>query len=153
MYYPRVAEPPDTDVRLTLAAVDFLRVFHGVPRHEPPSPAHDLTLGQIRLLFLLGREGPQPMGRIADVFELSSTAATGFVERIERHGFVERQHRSDDRRVVDCTLTESGTGFLQELSGVRLEAVRAALSELEPDELAEFHRLLRRVNERRGCPS
>ena len=33
------------------------------------------------------------MGRIADVFDLSSTAATGFVARIERHGLVERRHR------------------------------------------------------------
>jgi DNA-binding MarR family transcriptional regulator len=142
-----------SEERLTEAAGDLLRVFHGAYRKEPPSPARDLTLGQIRLLFLLGREGRQPMGRIADVFALSSAAASGFVERIERHGLVERQHRSDDRRVVDCTLTEAGAGFLEELSGVRLEAIRAALAELEPGELDEFHRLLRRINERRGCPT
>jgi len=124
-----------------------------MPRQEPPSPARDLTLGQIRLLFLLGRDRAQPMGRIAEVFDLSSTAATGFVSRIERHGLVERRHRSDDRRVVECVLTDAGTRFLEELAGVRLDAIRSALSGLEPDELAEFHRLLRRMNERRGCPA
>ena len=96
-------------------------------RRVPPSPARDLTLGQIRLLFLLRSEGPQPMGRIADVFDLSSTAATGFVARIERHGLVERRHRSDDRRIVECALTPNGEHFLEELSGVRREAVRLAL--------------------------
>ena len=90
----------------------------------PPSPARDLTLGQMRLLFLLRREGPQPMGRIADVFDLSSTASTGFVARVERHGLVERRHRSDDRRIVECALTADGERFLEELSGVRLEAIR-----------------------------
>jgi MarR family transcriptional regulator, organic hydroperoxide resistance regulator len=153
VYYPRVTEPFDPEQRLAAAADDLLRVFHGMPRQEPPSLARDLTLGQIRLLFLLEREGAQPMGRIAEVFDLSSTAATGFVARVERHGLVERHHRSDDRRVVECALVEAGSRFLEELSGIRSDAIRSALSQLEPDELAEFHRLIRRINERRGCPA
>lgn len=134
--------------QLTDAATDLMGVFHGMPRQAPPSPARDLTMGQIRLLFLLKRGGPQPMGGIAEVFDLSSTAATGFVARIERHGLVERRHRSDDRRVVECALTAVGERFLEELSGVRLDVIRSALSALEPDELAEFRRLLRRIRER-----
>ena len=107
-------------------------------------------MGQIRLLFLLAREGSLPMGRIAEVFDLSSTAATGFVGRIERHGLVERRHRSDDRRVVECALTAVGERLLEELSGVRLDVIRSALSVLEPEELAEFRRLLRRIRERQA---
>ena len=33
------------------------------------------------------------MGGIAEVFDLSSTASTGFVQRVERHGLVARHHR------------------------------------------------------------
>ena len=146
-YYPRVTERTATELQLTDAASDLVGVFHGMPRQAPPSPARDLTMGQIRLLFLLGREGSLPMGRIAEVFDLSSTAATGFVGRIERHGLVERRHRSDDRRVVECAVTTMGERFLEELSGVRMDVVRSALSTLAPDELAEFHRLLRRIRE------
>jgi DNA-binding MarR family transcriptional regulator len=145
-----VTEPSEKD-GLTAAAGDLLRLFHALPRQGASSPARDLTLGQIRLLFLLRLEGPLPMGRIAEVFDLSSTAATGFVERIERHGLVERQHRTDDRRVVECVLAGPGATFLEEISGVRLEAIKSTLSELEPHELAEFHRLLRTIHERRGC--
>ena len=93
------------------------------------------------------------MGRIADVFDLSSTAATGFVARIERHGLVERRHRSDDRRVVECALTPNGEHFLEELSGVRREAVRLALASLTPRELSGFHVLLRRIRERQVQPA
>ena len=138
---------------MTAAAIDLLGVFHGMPRQVPPSPARDLTMGQIRLLFLLKREGPQPMGQIAEVFDLSSTAATGFVGRIEGHGLVERRHRSDDRRVVECALTDVGERFLEELSGIHLDVIRAALSALEPAELADFHRLLRRIRERQDGPT
>ena len=112
-----------------------------------------MTLGQLRLLFLLQREGPQPMGRIADVFDLSSTASTGFVERVERHGLVQRQHRTDDRRVVECALTDAGRRFVGGMSGFRLDLIRHALSALGPSDLTEFQRLLRVIRDRQERPA
>src|SRR6476619_3521680 len=106
----------------------MLAAFHFVPRDIPPVPARDLTLGQIRLLALLLREGPQPMGRIAEVFDLSSTASSGFVAR-----------------------TEAGTRFLQGMSGMRLDLVRQRLAALERDDLTEFGRLLRLIRDRAGA--
>jgi DNA-binding MarR family transcriptional regulator len=148
VYYPRVPEQTLRDQALTATAESMLGAFQVVPRDVPPVPARDLTLGQIRLLFQLLREGPQPMGRIAEVFDLSSTASSGFVARIERHGLVERRHRSDDRRVVECALTEAGTRFLHGISGMRLDLMRQRLAALEPDELTEFGRLLRLIRDR-----
>jgi DNA-binding MarR family transcriptional regulator len=132
--------PPD-DETLTSATNRLLAVFHGMPRQVPPAPARDITLGQLRLLFLI-RDGPQPMGRICEVFDLTPAAATGFVDRIERHGLVERRHRSDDRRVVETTLTENGRHFLESLSGIRIDTIRRAISALQRSDLAEFDRLL-----------
>lgn len=126
----------------------MLGAFHVSPPEAPPLPARDLTLGQMRLLFLLMREGPQPMGRVAEVFDLSSTASSGFVARVERHGLVERRHRSDDRRVVECALTEGGTRFLQSISGMRLDLMRQRLAVLDPDELEEFGRLIQLIRDR-----
>jgi DNA-binding MarR family transcriptional regulator len=135
---------------LTEVATDLLAAFHTMPNGVPRAPARDLTLGQIRLLFLLLRDGPQPMGRIAEGFGLSSTASSGFVERTERHGLVERRHRSDDRRIVECSLTDAGTRFLHALTGVRLDLIRRGLATLDADELAELGRLLRLVRVRQA---
>jgi DNA-binding MarR family transcriptional regulator len=133
---------------LTDIAEATLGAFHVSPPEVPPLPARDLTLGQIRLLVLLMREGPQPMGRVAQVFDLSSTASSGFVARVERHGLVERRHRSDDRRVVECALTEGGTRFLQGMSGMRLDLMRQRLAVLDPEDLAEFGRLVQLIRDR-----
>jgi DNA-binding MarR family transcriptional regulator len=146
-----VPEPISADLHLTEVATDLMRIFREMPRHMPPAPVRDLTIGQIRLLFLL-RAGPQPMGAIAEVFDLSSTAATGFVDRVERHGFVARRHRSDDRRIVECYLTSDGERFLDGVSSVRLETVRNALAVLSPRQLSGFHRLVRHIIERRDLP-
>ncbi len=149
VYYARVTEPFPNDLLLTEVSGALIAALQGMqPRDMPPANVRDMTLGQIRLLFLLQREGPQPMGRIAEVFDLSTTASSGFVRRVERHGLVERGHRSDDRRVVQCALTDAGRRFLAGVSGMRLDLVRQRLSTLEPDELAELGRLLRLVRER-----
>jgi MarR family transcriptional regulator, organic hydroperoxide resistance regulator len=152
----RIATPaPDrpTDEELTATATDLLGLFRKIPHQVPPVPAADLTMGQIRLLFLLRREGPQPMGRLAEVFDLSPTSSSGFVARIERHGLVVRHHRSDDRRIVVCELTDDGTRFIQELSGLRIDSIKASLSALDATELAEFRRLLRRMHEQGKDPA
>jgi DNA-binding MarR family transcriptional regulator len=146
-------DPRPTDDALTSAANDLVGIFHWMPRQVPPVPASDLTMGQIRLLFLLRREGPQPMGRLAEVFDLSATSSSGFVARIERHGLVVRRHRSDDRRIVECELTDAGSRFLQELSGIRLDTIRTALSALDATELTEFQRLLKRIHEGHERPA
>jgi DNA-binding MarR family transcriptional regulator len=138
---------PPTDDELTAAATELLGIFRVIPHQLPPVPANDLTMGQIRLLLLLRFQGPQPMGRLAELFDLSPTASSGFVARVERQGLVIRHHRSDDRRIVECELTEAGNRFLQELSGDRIETIRTALSALQPADLAEFRRLVRLILE------
>jgi DNA-binding MarR family transcriptional regulator len=146
VYYPLMRERSAEDTALHEAANALAAAIHlATPRRAAPTPARDLTFGQARLLFLLLREGPIPMGRIAEVFDLSSTASTGFVQRVERHGLVERRHRSDDRRVVECALTDAGRAFAEELAGLRLDAMRRTFSVLDPDELAEITRLLRLI--------
>ena len=56
----------------------------------------------------------------------------------------------DDRRVVECRLTETGRALVDEIAGQRAASVRATLSVLDPDELAQLHRLLLAMLERNG---
>ncbi|MGA8031484.1 MAG: hypothetical protein WCB48_03750, partial [Casimicrobiaceae bacterium] len=57
-------------------------------------------------------------------------------------------HRTDDRRVVECILSDVGRSLLDEMSGRRIEKARRALAVLTPGELAEFHRLIRLIADR-----
>lgn len=120
-------------------------LFAAFRPQEPKSsdwPGRDVTLGQLKTLFMLRGEGPMSIGRIAESQGIGAAAASGYIERIERHGLVERRHRTDDRRVVECHLTESGIQLLEDLAGMRLDALHRALGVLKPAELAEFDRLL-----------
>ena len=137
-----------TPDRLALVIADMAHAFHAPGPGLPGWLAQDLTLAQVRTLFLIAHEAPLPMGRIAEMLGVSVASASGIVDRLERHGLVVRQHRTDDRRVVDCVLTDVGRGLIDEMSGRRVEMARRALGVLAPDELAEFHRLVCLIAER-----
>jgi DNA-binding MarR family transcriptional regulator len=113
-------------------------------RPEIPSwaLATDLTFGQLRLLFWLQRHGPASMTRLAAWLGVDPATATGTMDRMERHGLATRAHRTDDRRVVECRITDAGAALVTEIDGLRMDAMRQALGLLNPTELAEFDRLL-----------
>jgi DNA-binding MarR family transcriptional regulator len=118
------------------------------PEIPPWIAATDLTFGQLRLLFRLQHTGPTSMSRLAGWLDVDKATATGIVERVEGRGLVLRQHRGDDRRVVECRLSDAGAALVAEIDGLRLNALRQVLGLLDEGELAEFDRLLTLMIER-----
>lgn len=121
-----------------------------LPTGVPDWVAAELTLGQLRLLFHLSRQGPMSMSGIGEWLGTGQPSVTGTIERLERHGLVERLHRTDDRRVVEAHLTDRGRELVADIQGLRLETVRRLLGLLEPGELAALDRLLTLIIERSG---
>lgn len=119
-----------------------------MPKGPPDWAHHDLTFGQLRLLFLLGQSGPVSIGQLADMLGVTDATASEFVDRVERRGLAIRSHRAHDRRVVDCQLSDDGARLLAEIAGARQAAMREVLAILTPEELADVDRLLRIVAQR-----
>ncbi len=118
------------------------------PETPPWIVAQDLTFGQLRVVFWLARHGPASMSQIAQWLSVSLATVTGIVERVERHGLVARRHRDDDRRVVECDVTDAGSALVAEIDGIRLDAIRQILAVLDQTELAAFDGLLTRIIDR-----
>ena len=125
------------------AVVEAMSGLWDKDAHDVPEwVAQELTFSQMRLLFLLSGNGPAPMSRIAEWLGVGLPTASGTVERVERHGLVSRQHRLDDRRIVECGLTEAGRHLIDEISGTRLEMMRKVLGVLNGEELAQMAGLI-----------
>ena len=112
---------------------------------------HDLTFGQLRLLFILA-QAPVSIGGLADTLAVTDATASEIVDRLEKRGLATRSHRADDRRVVECSISGEGTRLLADVNGARREALRASLSVLTPAELAQFDTLVATMVERLSAP-
>ena len=131
------------------AVIEALSGFWDKDAHDVPDwVAQELTFSQMRLLFLLSKNGPAPMSHIAEWLGVGLPTASGAVERVERHGLVAREHRLDDRRVVDCRLTDAGRRLIDEISGMRVEMMRQFLDVLTDAELAQMAQLVTSMVER-----
>jgi MarR family transcriptional regulator, organic hydroperoxide resistance regulator len=134
------------EIQAVLEALES--VWGGAKNDVPAWAAADLTFGQVRLLFLLSKHGPSPVSRIAEWLGVGLPATSGILDRIERHGLVTREHRHDDRRVVECALTDQGHQLIEQISGMRREMFAQTIGVLDDAELAELLRLVRTILER-----
>jgi DNA-binding MarR family transcriptional regulator len=93
-----------------------------------------ISMTHLLLMTLLDTHGPVPMSRVAELLGCGLPAATGIVSRMEERGLVERQHDSEDRRVVTLRLSEEGATEINELQLSRRERMATALSHLSDRE-------------------
>jgi DNA-binding MarR family transcriptional regulator len=95
-----------------------------------------ISMTQLHLMHLLDRHGELPMSRLAEMLDVSLSAATGLVDRIEERGFVERIRVPSDRRVVLVRVTADGRQMLEDVEVLRAEMVGRVLDKLDATQLA-----------------
>ena len=108
----------------------------------------ELTLGQLRFISELAGRRTLSIGQVADHLGVTLTTASQFVDRLERPGYVERVHRTDDRRVVECRLTPRGLELISAMRGMQRDGLARVLGFLDPDELRDMGRLFGLIAER-----
>ena len=105
----------------------------------------------LHVLFLLTSQGPQPMGRLADLLTVSMPNVTGIVDRMVAHGLVERLRDDDDRRLVVIRATLAGRQAVEEIDFLKRRQFARVLEVLDPHEqecVLEAFRTLNRAAER-----
>jgi DNA-binding MarR family transcriptional regulator len=89
---------------------------------------------RISLLSVLVFAGPLPIGKLATIEQISGPAITKLVDGLAKEGLARRVRSSTDRRVVLVEATKAGRRRLEEGRARRVNAVAAALGQLDPRE-------------------
>lgn len=115
--------------KLDLLLHRFLSGFFAIPARQPASGS--ITFAQMRVLWTLADNGrPATPGEIAERLGITSSTATGLIERLADGGYVRRSHSTDDRRQVLLRLLPKGrrmmAGF-RKLRHSRLQKLMARL--------------------------
>jgi DNA-binding MarR family transcriptional regulator len=97
-----------------LRILDLSDQLHATLRPVLPTNwgSFDLTMSQLKVVFLLYSQGPAHMSRLATALGVSLPTATGIVDRLVERGLVMREEYTSDRRLVVIRLSEHGEGLL-----------------------------------------
>lgn len=113
-----------------VAAIDRIRRATG-PASFQELMELELTMAQLKALFLLDAAGPVTVSRFAEAAGTKLPAASVFVDRLEHGGLVVRREDDADRRRVVIELTERARQVVTRLRGNQ-ERVISAIDRLPP---------------------
>jgi len=94
-----------------------------------------ISMTQLHVMHLLERHGEIAMSRLAEMLDVSDSAATGLIDRVEERGFVERIRVPEDRRIVRVRITPVGLQMLEDVEAARTEIIGRVLDQLDPSQL------------------
>lgn len=106
-----------------------------------------LTPAQFFVLMLLEEKGQCRLGGISRELSIAPPTATGIVDRLERDGFVKRQHSKEDRRAVNISLTLKGEKLLAKMTAQKFERMKKVLGILKPEDRETHLRILKTLVE------
>ena len=95
----------------------------------------DISMQQVRAMYVLRDEGEVAIGRLAEVFGFGMPAASLLADRLVRAGYAERRDDAADRRRVLIRLSRAGDRLMTELMEGSQSHMRRWMSALSPDEL------------------
>ncbi|MEQ7126366.1 MarR family transcriptional regulator [Actinopolymorpha sp. B11F2] len=98
----------------------------------------DLTMQQLRVLFILAAAGALSAHELAESLGVGPTTLTGIVDRLEIRDLVCRLPDGRDRRVRRIDLTDAGRRLLRDLNEVRQEHFRRLLGRLDDEVLTSL---------------
>ncbi len=112
------------------------------------------------VLRAVWKHGPVRMSEIGKHMGISKPYMTLLVDKLISEGLVERVSDTDDRRVINVTITEAGRDAIKEFSRNARDAVMRNLSSLDSEDISSLHESMKRIrsitskldrNEKRKC--
>jgi DNA-binding MarR family transcriptional regulator len=103
----------------------------------------DMSMQQLRAIYLLRDEEEASVGRLAELFGMRLPAASLLADRLVRAGLVDRREDPEDRRRVLLSLSRAGQRLVTELREGNYQPMRRWMAAMSPDDLAALKRGLR----------
>lgn len=89
-------------------------IAHEMEKHSKLlQDKHHTTIPQLICLYEIQKQGPITLSALGKAVFANASTVTGIVDRLERHGFVQRTRVSKDRRQIHVEITEEGIEFLK----------------------------------------
>ena len=99
--------------------------------YQPLLEPLGLTYPQYIVLMILWEQAPCTVSQISERALLNTNTLTPLLKRLEQLGFIQRQRRASDERVVEISLTPAGAALKARCGCVPLEMMKKVNFPLE----------------------
>ena len=106
-----------------------------------------ITPAQFDLLQKIYFSGEQTMTELSKMLGIAKSTTTGLVSRLEKEGFVQRNRKSEDKRIITVGITKKGEDLINRVILKRIEFVEKALKEFDLNAKEQLIELLNKFNE------
>jgi DNA-binding MarR family transcriptional regulator len=102
----------------------------------------DLTMPQLRVMFILAERGVITPGALAETMHVTPSTVTGLTDRLAKQRLILRREDPSDRRSVCVSLSEEGRQAISDLEAAGRAYLKEILEKLPAEHLERLAALL-----------
>jgi DNA-binding MarR family transcriptional regulator len=95
----------------------------------------DMTMGQLKAMFVLTMKGPQSVGRLGKALDITEPAASQLVDKLAERALVARESDPSDRRRTLVVPSPKGRDLVAGLQHLQKDRLTSWLDRLKDDDL------------------
>ncbi len=99
------------------------------------------------LLWLYHQDGPLAAGELGSFATLSRSQVSRVLDALQARGLITRAPSPADARSIDVSITPAGRELFAQADRTRREALAPELAKLEPNEVENLARILKKLKE------
>lgn len=105
----------------------------------------DISISQIIILNILKINGRCKMNEIAKGLHVTTSAATGLVDRMVRNSFLKRVPSEKDRRIINIEMTQKGQKIVDDIQKRRYKFIIDIFGKFKPVERERFLNSMKKI--------
>lgn len=105
----------------------------------------NISTGQTGLMFLLAEQDKRPMSELSSILNIDNSAITRLIDRLEKHGLVERVQNPEDRRQFLIGITDKGLTQIEKIKTIVKDMNRIITEDFTDSDIETFKRILNKL--------
>ncbi len=106
---------------------------------RPEDLKHNPTSSEFRVLLFLMRRNTQPISTIGAWLGISKPNMTAVLDKLIEDGYAERRPSSEDRRVIEISITASGRRHMEACKAEARASMKKRLSTLSAEDIDSLY--------------
>jgi MarR family transcriptional regulator, organic hydroperoxide resistance regulator len=108
---------------------------------------NELSQKQSLVLSILEKKQRLTMNEVADIINGTPSAASQFIQKLEKKQYVKREVNKDNRREVFVLLDEKGEAFFNEMTVIDERVLERYFLQLPEEDIIKYHEILKKLHQ------